>query len=84
MELTPHVVVTIDELDLGAVPAARRHIVAAALERELTRLVTERAPRIASGGDRAASVDSRPGGNPVLFGAALARRVYAALERGPT
>ena len=79
------VALTIDELDLGGVPAARRDLVAAVFQRELTRLVTERAPRAATGAhDRAATVvGARPDGNPLLFGAALARSVYAALDREP-
>ncbi|MGD9530841.1 hypothetical protein [Pseudonocardia sp.] len=82
--VTPHVVVTVDELDLGAVPAARRHVMLTAFERELTRLVTERLPRGSTrgNGDRSVTLTgARPDGNPVLFGTALARTVYAALER---
>jgi hypothetical protein len=84
MDVTGPVVVEIDELDLGAVPPARRFAVAAALEHELTRLVaTGGLPAGADGVD--AAVRTGPAlplpldANPVLVGQALARSVYEGL-----
>lgn len=83
MELTPDVSIEVGELDLTGVPAARRPVVAASFERELARLVAERAPLPSPGPPgaprEAPPVRARPDGNPVLFGAALARSVYDAL-----
>lgn len=84
MELTPDVELVVDELDLAAVPAARRHVVVAVFERELARLVERRPPSPTGGGeplaDRVAPrVRARPDGDPVVFGAELARAVHAAL-----
>lgn len=84
MGLTGDVVLEIDELDLGGVPAARRFAVAAVLERELARLVTDGGLPGAGGG---LDADERTGpavavpldGNPVLVGQALARSIYAGL-----
>lgn len=90
MGLSPDLLVEIDELDLAAVPVARRHVVRASFERELARLATDQAwtARLLAGGDR--SVDARRpavgldvplDGNPVMVGVGLARAVAAELVR---
>jgi hypothetical protein len=81
MALTGSVHVEIDELDLSAVPAARRFLVAASFERELARLIelgglptiTDERERQVTGPGIALDA------NPVLVGQALARSVYGAL-----
>jgi len=81
MALTGDVVVEIDELDLGGVPPARRFAVAAALERELVRLVADGGlSTVADAPERAGPAVAVPlDGNPILVGQALARSVYEGL-----
>ena len=80
------VVIEIGELDLTDVPPARRRSVAAAFERELTRLIEadpdpgRQDARRPDQGGTSPRLRARPDGNPVLFGVELARVVHQRLR----
>lgn len=86
MGLRPDIDLAIDELDLTAVPASRRHQVAATFERELTRLLTAGGLPGRDGGveppgeGREVRLHVRLDANPVVVGQALAIAVYEALR----
>jgi hypothetical protein len=86
MELTGDVTVDIDELDLTAVPPARRYQVAATFERELRRLIAERpidparVRRLGTGHLPTLAIDVDLAANPVIVGAAIAHSVVEAMR----
>jgi hypothetical protein len=77
----------IEELVLEGFPASDRHRIGAAVERELTRLLTERGlpPGLAAGGETAridgGSFEAKPGGRAEAVGRQVAGAVYGGMKR---
>lgn len=86
MDLSPHVDLLVERLDLSGIAPARRFQVVATFERELTELLSVRGlppqadqDRLGSGTDREIHLDIALDANPVLVGRALAHSVYEVL-----
>ncbi len=79
--------VHIEELVLHGFPRADRRRIAAALQRELTRLISEQGvPRHVESGVETARLDggsfeAPASGSPAIVGARVARAVYGGLNR---
>lgn len=73
----------IGELILRDVPYALRHHVAAAIERELTRLLSEQPPSLAQGAHipqiDIGNVQFAPDARPDAIGAQIAQHIYGSL-----
>ncbi|HZF09069.1 MAG TPA: hypothetical protein VFE33_09790 [Thermoanaerobaculia bacterium] len=77
----------IEELILDGFPPGDRHRIGAAVERELTRLFTERGlpPGLARGSETAqidgGSFEAKPGGRAEGVGGQVAKAVYGKIKR---
>lgn len=82
------VVVHVDALDLSALPAARRAVVASAFVRELEELLALAPPLAQPAAARepcpALRIAGGPAASPERLGAALARAVHGELTRAPS